>query len=110
MSHFVYPCYMHTQCDECCICRLYIWICDEYKYIALILHHLTIDNKPTANYIAKYIDFFEDDNNYYLVTEFIGGNLSDFCNEAHEYIRNGKLKIKDWKKIIKYLFWQLSVR
>ena len=74
------------------------------------MHYLTIINKPTANYIATFKDFFEDDINYYLVMEYIGDyTLADFAEKAHKYIKNQKLKMKDYKKIVKYLMWQLSM-
>lgn len=78
---------------------------------ALILNLLTVENKPTGNYIGKYIDFFEDDTSYYLVMEYISGNinLKDFVYAAHKYIKKGKLKLKEYQKTIKYLIWQLSV-
>eukprot|EP01084_Bolivina_argentea_P206823 353005_1 len=77
---------------------------------AVILHHLTVDNKPIGKYIAKCIKLFESDNAVYLVMEKAGNvNLADFTKKAHELIAANKLKLKDWKKTVKYIFWQLSV-
>lgn len=82
---------------------------ENIKKEAEILKYLTIDNKSTE-YIIKYVDFFESDTHYYLVMEYIEGNtnLKDFIYEAHEYINDGKLSLKEYQKIIKYIFWQLS--
>ena len=77
---------------------------------ALILCHLTVDNKPTADYIVQFRDFFETEDDYYLVMEYIEGiNLAEFTKKAHQYISDGKLKLKEFQKIVKYLFWQLTV-
>ena len=43
---------------------------------------------------------------YFLVMEYGGQSLKEFCDKAFEYIRNGKLDLKEWKRITKYLFWQ----
>ena len=42
--------------------------------------------------------------------EYIEGdyNLKEFVTKAHEYINNGQLNIKEYQKIVKYIFWQLS--
>lgn len=74
-----------------------------------ILQYLTIDNIPTCDYIARYIDFFQSEEDYYLVTESIrsGITLQAFIEKAHQFIKIGKLKCKEYQKIIKYIFWQL---
>eukprot|EP01084_Bolivina_argentea_P167089 290061_1 len=88
-----------------------------FKYIvdeniikeALILRHLTIENKPIGDTIIKYINFFHSNTDYYLVTEYIDGDmtLKDFIPKLHQYIKQNKLKLKEYQKIIKYLLWQL---
>ena len=82
---------------------------ENIKREAQILKYLTIDNKSTE-YITKYIDFFESETDYYLVMEYVDGktNLKDFIKKAHQYINDGKLSLKDYQKIIKYIFWQIS--
>lgn len=35
--------------------------------------------------------------------------LDKFCDQAFEYINNNKLDYKEYKRIVKYIFWQLSV-
>eukprot|EP00484_Ammonia_sp_Unknown_P002370 CAMPEP_0197074308 /NCGR_PEP_ID=MMETSP1384-20130603/211042_1 /TAXON_ID=29189 /ORGANISM="Ammonia sp." /LENGTH=662 /DNA_ID=CAMNT_0042513149 /DNA_START=201 /DNA_END=2190 /DNA_ORIENTATION=+ len=76
---------------------------------ALVLHHLTVDNRATANYVVQFIELFESEENYYLVMEYIDGdcNLQQFTEIAHQYIAEGKLKLKAYQKIVKYIFWQL---
>ena len=77
---------------------------------ALILHHLTVGNEATADYIVKYIDFFEIDGSYFLVTECAGDStLNEFVEMAFKYIEEGKLNVKEYRRIVKYLFWQISV-
>ena len=70
-----------------------------------MLQYLTVKNKPIGSYIAKFIDFFEDEDNYYLVTEYGGINLSNFSEMAHEYIKDGRLSLKEWKKIVRFIAW-----
>ena len=75
---------------------------------AIILRHLTVDNRATGNYIVKFIDFFESESHYYLVTEYVEGmNLKEFVQSAHGYIREGKLELKEYQKTVKYIMWQL---
>eukprot|EP00486_Rosalina_sp_Unknown_P000329 CAMPEP_0201567258 /NCGR_PEP_ID=MMETSP0190_2-20130828/7672_1 /ASSEMBLY_ACC=CAM_ASM_000263 /TAXON_ID=37353 /ORGANISM="Rosalina sp." /LENGTH=340 /DNA_ID=CAMNT_0047987027 /DNA_START=209 /DNA_END=1228 /DNA_ORIENTATION=- len=77
---------------------------------AMILKYLTKDNRPNGGYIAKYIDFFESDQDYYLVMEYVGDkNLAEFVKEAHQYIKEKKLKLSAYKQVIKFLFWQICV-
>jgi len=77
---------------------------------AIILHHLTVDNKATADYIVRFVDFFETEHSYFLVMEWGGDvTLNQFCDQAFEYMQQGKLDLKEWKRIVKYIFWQLSV-
>eukprot|EP01084_Bolivina_argentea_P119299 211537_1 len=78
---------------------------------ALILNLLTTKNNPIGDYIVKYVDIFESETDYFLIMEYIPGsaNLKDFVHQSHKYIENGKLKMKNYQKTIKYLIWQLSV-
>ena len=77
---------------------------------ALLLHHTTIANNPPANYLCKFIQFFQDSQNYYLVMEH-GGNmtLKQWSTKAFKYIEYGQLDINTYKKMVKYIFWQISV-
>eukprot|EP01084_Bolivina_argentea_P054453 99855_1 len=76
-----------------------------------ILKYLTVNNRPIGDYIIQFIDFFESDNNYYLVTEYINTktNLKQFIKTAHKYVVNGILSLKKYQQVIKYLLWQLAV-
>eukprot|EP01084_Bolivina_argentea_P151221 263968_1 len=77
---------------------------------AAILHHLTVDNQPTADYIAKFINFFETQHSYFLVMEYCGDvTLKAFCDQAFTYVKQSKLNVKEYKRIMKYLFWQITV-
>eukprot|EP01083_Nonionella_stella_P025382 69894_1 len=77
---------------------------------AMILRHLTVDNKPSNGGIIKLIQFFESDDAFYLVTEHVGTQtLAGFNQQAHQLLAQKKLKPKKWKQIVKYLVWQLSV-
>ena len=58
---------------------------------------------------TKYENFFDDDEHYYLSMEHGGSDLFDFIIEAHELIEAKKLRIKEWRKFSKYLFWQMIV-
>jgi len=75
----------------------------------LILHYLTVLNKPPADNIISFVDFIETDLAYYLVREheptYI--SLSQFIEQAHMYIREKKLKLKHWRITAKFIFWQL---
>ena len=69
-------------------------------------YHLTVTNKPNGKYIPSFIDFFQDDNYYYLVMEYGGdSNLADFNKIAHTHLSKGHLKLEEWQKIIKFIFW-----
>ena len=75
-----------------------------------ILKYLTVDYKhPTDSYIVRYIDFFESDSAYYLVTESVFNqmNLTEFIQISHKLIKDGKLRKKEYNKIVKYIAWQI---
>merc|ERR1712228_236377 len=59
--------------------------------------------------IVQYIDWFESDNFYYLVIEYVQSeiNLEQFMGTAHEYMDNGKLKKREYQQIIKKIMWEL---
>ena len=75
---------------------------------AMILKYLTKDNKSTGGYITRFIEFFETRTDFYLVTEYVGDlNLAQFVEQAMKYIKCGKLKLSEYKRVIKFLFWQM---
>eukprot|EP01083_Nonionella_stella_P181127 647810_1 len=78
---------------------------------ASILKMITVDNAPIGGYIAKYIDFFESSSNYYLVVEYVPSetNLKQFVSKARQWITNGKLPTNQYRKMMKYVLWQLCV-
>merc|ERR1712228_318839 len=76
----------------------------------IILKHLTENrNGLIMTSFTKYENFFDDSSHYYLAMEHGGSDLFDFIIEAHELIAEKKLKIKEWRKFSKYLFWQMIV-
>ena len=73
---------------------------------AILLHYLTIDNKSTGGYICQLLSFFESPKYYYIVMEYGGNcNLKQFVKRAHHFIQKKLLKISEWQKICKFLFW-----
>lgn len=76
---------------------------------AILLKHLTLHNRPTGDYIARFVDFFESDTHFYLVTEFVEGlSLEQFVRQAFALMAEGRLSRIDYQKTVKYLFWQLA--
>ena len=71
-----------------------------------ILKYLTTA-KDSPKEIVKYINWFTDDYNYYLVMENGGHGLFDFVSKAHEYIKIGKVEISEWQKLVQLLFKQM---
>eukprot|EP01083_Nonionella_stella_P140642 431702_1 len=77
---------------------------------ALILRHLTVNNQSSNDYIVRFIEFFESEDAFYLVMEHAGNtNLATFSQKAHALIAQNQMRHKYWKKIVKWLFWQLSL-
>eukprot|EP01084_Bolivina_argentea_P144617 253682_1 len=86
--------------------------CVEQNIIkeALLLHHGSVSNKRChqSKYICKYIEFFKDENYYYLVMEHYGKmTLQNWIQIAFEYMRKEQLNTIHYRKIIKYIFWQI---
>eukprot|EP01084_Bolivina_argentea_P274192 467290_1 len=77
---------------------------------AQLLYYLTVQNKPYTDNICSFIEFIETETDYYLIEEYAGSmTLSEFTSIAHDYIKQKRLKIKDWKTVVKYIFWKLMV-
>eukprot|EP01084_Bolivina_argentea_P090888 163691_1 len=78
---------------------------------AVLLKHLTMITGEISKYIINYVDFFQSDTDYYLVTEYVCSeiNLKQFVTKAQKYIHNGTLDYKQYKKVIKYILWQVFV-
>merc|ERR1712228_281414 len=67
-------------------------------------------NRPIYDYIVQFINFFESNDAFYLVMEKAGNiNLAQFNEKAHALIADGRMEIKHWKKIVKFIFWQIIV-
>ena len=67
-----------------------------------------MDNKPRGSSICKLHSFFESTDAYYVVMEY-GGNitLKQFVDRGHHYIHSGKLEVRHWQKMCKYIMWQI---
>ena len=76
---------------------------------AIILHYLSVMNKPPADNLCEFIEFIETDSDYYLIEQHGGIKLGTFVKSAHGYIQQKKLKLKHWRITAKFIFWQLSV-
>ena len=71
-----------------------------------ILKFLThADDAPKG--IVKYIGWFHDERNYYLVEEHGGCCLFDFVCTVHDHIKEGRLAIAEWHKAAQVLFKQM---
>eukprot|EP01084_Bolivina_argentea_P193280 331630_1 len=74
----------------------------------VILSHINSSvNCPSQ--ITKVIDFIETEYNYYLVMENAGKDFFDFVSMAHKLINDHTLKIKEWRKFVKYMFYQMVI-
>jgi hypothetical protein len=61
-----------------------------------------------GNYIPLYIDFFEFEENYFLIMEHGGKSLFEFVDKGHQYIKTKLLEINEWKEnICKCAFKQM---
>eukprot|EP01083_Nonionella_stella_P123842 373429_1 len=72
-----------------------------------ILESITKQNPPL--FVVSFVDWFESERYFYLIMEHGENNLFDFVVQAHQYIENGALTIKQWRKFVKYIFWQMCV-
>eukprot|EP01083_Nonionella_stella_P281768 958914_1 len=71
-----------------------------------LLKYLTIQpNCPKS--IVKYIDFFSDNSHYYLVMQNGGHSLFDFVVKVHDCLKNNKISILEWHKMVRLIFKQM---
>jgi len=92
---------------------------DEITYLvsenieseARILRHLTSYNNVQSQRIIKYIDFFESESHFYLVTEYIENavNLTKFITKAHKLMADGQLSFKEYSETVKSIMFQIAV-
>lgn len=59
------------------------------------------------NSILNFIDFGFDDNNYYLITKYVGESLYKHVMNLHALIDHGILSIKKYRKHVQILFKQI---
>jgi len=71
-----------------------------------LLMYLTANNPPPS--LVRFLGFFSDPLNYYLVMENGGSDFFDWIVQCHQWIRDGKLSLKQWKLYIHDLMVQIS--
>ena len=73
-------------------------------------HYLSALNKPPSNNICGFVDFVETADCFYLISEYGGDqNLAEYTKTAHQFISEKRLKLKDWRTVVKFIAWQLAV-
>ena len=70
-----------------------------------VLRYLSASNPPKA--LARFELFWSDKNNYFLVMEDGGSGLFEFVTKCHQFIHNGKLSIKEWRRFCRIAFKQM---
>eukprot|EP01084_Bolivina_argentea_P250428 419555_1 len=83
---------------------------DKFEFIKSRLLHSTKYNKSSTEIItiAKCIDIFQSGTYCYVVFEYdFSASLKEFVIKSRQYIREGKLQLKQYKKTIKFLMWRL---
>jgi len=70
-----------------------------------LLMYLTANNPPSA--LTKFLGFFEDKYNYFLVMENGGSDFFDWIVQCHRWIREGKVSLKQWNLYIHDLMRQI---
>eukprot|EP00488_Nonionellina_sp_1-RS-2012_P004179 TRINITY_DN9338_c0_g1_i1.p1 TRINITY_DN9338_c0_g1~~TRINITY_DN9338_c0_g1_i1.p1 ORF type:complete len:220 (+),score=41.71 TRINITY_DN9338_c0_g1_i1:31-690(+) len=77
---------------------------------AIILNYLSVLNKPPADNICGFLDLIETNTDLYLIQEYGGDHtLQEFIQTAHGYIQQNKLRLKNWRITVKFIFWQIAV-
>ena len=73
---------------------------------ASILKYLSNINQGSNN-LAKYIHFFHDNHNYFLLTQYGGQTLLQHVIDLHKNIFNNVISIKEFKRHVKVIFKQM---
>merc|ERR1712130_420236 len=76
-----------------------------------LLMYLTANNPPSS--LVKFKGFFHDQYKFFLVMEHGGHDFFDWIVKCHEWIKDGKLSLKQWKlythdlmlQIVEFLKW-----
>ena len=71
-----------------------------------LLKYLTVARNAPKE-IVKYIGWFTDNTNYYLIEENGGTSLFEFVAKVHKYLAMGKIEISEWHKLVQILFKQM---
>jgi len=86
-----------------------LYQCDAVKQSRL-LHFCTVLNASIGGYVARFIDFFETEDSYFLITEYAGNmTLAAFHRRAQQHIAKGHFTRSEYKKVVKFIAWQICV-
>ena len=82
---------------------------EDVRREAEILRSLTTADSDCEMRTVRFVDFFESERYYYLVTRHVDGiELGQFVERAHELIGEGRLSHTEYMQCIKKVFAQLS--
>eukprot|EP01083_Nonionella_stella_P083774 231698_1 len=79
-----------------------------------ILKYLTHGPEPSQPPHAihpsciKYVDFFEDGHNYFLVMDHKGDSLFNFVKQCHEFVQKGFITLPVWHSFVKRALKQIT--
>jgi len=91
--------------------EIQIVVDEDIENEAGILRLLTQQKHSAAGYIVKFVDFFSSDDAHFLVMDYVEHSMSltVYIQTIHRLKREGILKKRKMLKIIKLLFWQLTM-
>ena len=99
--------FLHNE-RECMQNGCRIVVDEDIVKEANILQHLTVKHSVPGSVIPKIIEFVESDRSFYLIMRHAGNlTLKEFVDTAHDYIQRDMMSIAHWKKICKYISWQI---
>mmetsp|Transcript_20032 Transcript_20032/g.31913 ORF Transcript_20032/g.31913 Transcript_20032/m.31913 type:complete len:381 (-) Transcript_20032:532-1674(-) len=91
-------------------CDMHFFVDHNILSEAHVLQQITSADSIYGAYIAKYIDFFESKDAYFLVTEYVAGDmtLDVFVRTAFDLIKQKKLAWRDYYLAAKFIAWQMT--
>jgi len=91
-------------------CEMHFFVDHNILSEAHVLQQITSADSIYGAYIAKYIDFFESKDAYFLVTEYVAGDmtLDVFVRTAFDLIKQKKLAWRDYYLAAKFIAWQMT--
>mmetsp|Transcript_8887 Transcript_8887/g.13725 ORF Transcript_8887/g.13725 Transcript_8887/m.13725 type:complete len:418 (+) Transcript_8887:149-1402(+) len=74
-----------------------------------ILRYLSLNGQRFGlhHYMTTFVDFFDDEKNFFLVMQNGGTSLFEFVLKAHRYLANGGLCVLEWQQVCKMMFYQM---